>query len=309
MDLLKRYYEEMWNQWRFELVDELLTDDFVFRGSLGKEIHGREAFKDYMRLVQSAFPDFHNHVEQSLSSTPFFIARLTYSGTHAGVLLEISPTQKRISYPGIAIFRAAGGQFKEGYVVGDRLTLLEQIVGQTFWAQERSTTKRSEIPVGGRIRPAGPADVRWCAELMAASEPWITLRRDLAAAQAQLGDWRKELYVAERDRHRLGFVLIEMRGPFIGYIQSLGVLPEFRNHKIGAALLQFAEERIFEEQPNVFLCVSSFNPGAQRFYAEHGYEKIGELSDFILHGASEILLRKSIGPKITFSNAGRGQRL
>jgi len=144
---------------------------------------------------------------------------------------------------------------------------------------------------------------------MASSEPWVTLQRDLAAALAQLGDPQKELYVAERDGRRLGFVLIDMRGPFIGYIQSLGVSAEFRNHRIGAALLRFAEERIFEEQPNVFLCVSSFNPDAQRFYAKHGYERIGELSDFIIPGAAELLLRKSVGPKLTFSIATGEARL
>jgi len=133
MDLLNKYYEDIWNQWRFELADELLTDDFSFRGSLGKEIRGREAFKDYMRLAHDAFSDFHNQIERSLCSHPFVMAQLRYTGTHDGVLLEIPPTWKRISYPGVAIFRIAGERLTEGYVVGDRLTLLEQIVGAQFW--------------------------------------------------------------------------------------------------------------------------------------------------------------------------------
>lgn len=138
IDLLKRYYEEMWNRWQFALADELLTADFVFRGSLGKEIRGREAFKDYMRLVQSAFSDFHNEVEQSFSVVPFLIARLRYTGTHDGTLLDIQATQKRVTYPGIAIFRVRGERLVEGHVVGDRLTLLEQIMGPGFWVHKRN---------------------------------------------------------------------------------------------------------------------------------------------------------------------------
>ena len=82
MDLLKRYYEEMWNNWNFDLASELLTDDFRFRGSFSVDVVGREAFKDYMRLVQSAFPDFHNKIERSISTPGEVVAQLSYSGTH-----------------------------------------------------------------------------------------------------------------------------------------------------------------------------------------------------------------------------------
>ena len=73
-----------------------------------------------------------------------------------------------------------------------------------------------------------------------------------------------------------------------------------RGNGIGTQLLQFCEERIFNVSPNVFICVSSFNSGAQRLYYKLGYQKIGELKDFIVHGHSEILLRKTIGPSSGF---------
>ena len=87
-----------------------------------------------------------------------------------------------------------------------------------------------------------------------------------------------------------------MQGGFTGYIQSIGVAPEWRSRGIGRRLVAYAEERIFREAPNVFICVSSFNAGAQRFYRSLGYEAIGELKDFVVRGHSEILLRKTIAP-------------
>jgi ribosomal protein S18 acetylase RimI-like enzyme len=42
--------------------------------------------------------------------------------------------------------------------------------------------------------------------------------------------------------------------------------------------------------------VSDFNREAQAFYAKMGYQKVGELADFIIAGHAEILLRKTIGP-------------
>ena len=159
------------------------------------------------------------------------------------------------------------------------------------------------------IRRARKSDVLWCAELMTCSEPWITLRRDRESSFDQLGDLFKELYVFVDGHEHLGFVLIDMRGTFAGYIQSLCVAPPFQNRRYGATLLQFVERRIFRDYPNVFLCVSSFNREALRFYERHGYEQVGDLRDFIIAGASELLLRKSLGPKSTFKPASASSQM
>ena len=90
--------------------------------------------------------------------------------------------------------------------------------------------------------------------------------------------------------------MISMQGAFVGYIQLLGVAPNFRGRGVGKALIEYAEQRIFRETPNVFICVSDFNQEAQAFYAKMGYQKVGELADFIIAGHAEILLRKTIGP-------------
>ena len=146
----------------------------------------------------------------------------------------------------------------------------------------------------------GPEEARACAALMAASEPWITLKRDLDHALELICDRAKEAYVAHAGAAVAGLVVVNMHGPFAGYIQAIVVAPDWRSQGVGAQLVQFAEQRIFRESPNVFLCVSSFNPRAQQFYVRLGYERIGELKDYVIAGASEILLRKSIGTKVGF---------
>jgi ribosomal protein S18 acetylase RimI-like enzyme len=156
-------------------------------------------------------------------------------------------------------------------------------------------------PEAGRMQTAirplqGREEIDFCARLMAGSEPWITLQRDYDAAVHTLASPGKEVYVATDGRQLLGFIILNMQGGFIGYIQSIGVAPESRSRGIGRRLIAYAEERIFRESPNVFICVSSFNPGARRLYCRLGYEVIGELKDFIVRGHSEVLLRKTIAP-------------
>jgi ribosomal protein S18 acetylase RimI-like enzyme len=66
-------------------------------------------------------------------------------------------------------------------------------------------------------------------------------------------------------------------------------------------MVDFAERRILSEVPNVFMCVSSFNDAARRLYQRLGYQVVGELTDYIVAGYSEILLRKTTGPLTAFS--------
>jgi ribosomal protein S18 acetylase RimI-like enzyme len=147
------------------------------------------------------------------------------------------------------------------------------------------------------IRPLGVADeARACATIMATSEPWITLERDFDASLAAVSDPNRETYVAVEDSEVVGFITLNMRGAFVGYIQSVGVRPERRGSGVGHRLIAFAEERILRETPNVFICVSSFNPRARALYERLGYETVGELKDFIVRGHSEWLLRKTTGP-------------
>lgn len=136
--------------------------------------------------------------------------------------------------------------------------------------------------------------------MMAASEPWITLRYDYAASLRALASPGKEIQLAVSGGAVIGFILLNLKGALVGTLQSICVAPECRGQGIGRRLVAFAEERVFQEYPNLFICVSSFNAGAQRFYRNLGYEVVGELTNFLVDGHSEILLRKTIGSLAEF---------
>ncbi|MEM7335917.1 MAG: GNAT family N-acetyltransferase [Chloroflexota bacterium] len=140
------------------------------------------------------------------------------------------------------------------------------------------------------------AEAQICAKMMAKSEPWVTLQRDEQASSNMITDPLREVYLAKQGEEIQGFVVIVMQGAFVGYIQSICVAPDVRGQGIGKKLMTFAEERIFRDAPNVFICVSSFNPRVQSLYLKLGYQLIGEIKDYIVKGHSEMLLRKTVGP-------------
>jgi ribosomal-protein-alanine N-acetyltransferase len=146
---------------------------------------------------------------------------------------------------------------------------------------------------GIEIGPASEPEREWAAQLMASSEPWITLGRRFEACRAACRRPETLLFVARDAGTPCGFILVHPRG-LAGspYIASVAVAETRRGSGLGTRLLDFAEERFRPEARHIFLCVSSFNTSARRLYERHGYEAVGELTDYVIDGASEIVMHK-----------------
>jgi predicted ester cyclase len=122
--LVERFYSDLWNDWNIDVADEILTADFRFRGSLGKQLTGREEFRGYVEMIRSAFPDWHNRIDELIECGDTVAARLTWTGTHRGRLGDVEATRARIRYVGAAFFRFRGEKISEAWIVGDT---------QEFW--------------------------------------------------------------------------------------------------------------------------------------------------------------------------------
>jgi steroid delta-isomerase-like uncharacterized protein len=288
--IIERYYYELWNSWNFALADELLAPAIEFRGSLGVEVRGIEAFQGYMRLVQNAFPDFSNTMEDLVSQRNKIVARLTYRGTHRGELFGIPATGKRIAYSGSAFFHIARGKIMQGWVLGDTAGLIRQLDAPPGFDRAEAADSAT------RIVAATPDQREWAAALMAASEPWITLRRDLAACRRSFHRPDSLVFIALAGTEPCGFLILQRRGVADSpYIKSIGVAEAFRGQGVGTRLMRFAEDFFRPDARHMFICASSFNPRARALYERLGYSYVAELKDFVIPGASEILLHKSLG--------------
>jgi ribosomal-protein-alanine N-acetyltransferase len=164
-----------------------------------------------------------------------------------------------------------------------------RVTGQWF-----ATMNQGDVPPNVVIDLAEEADFEWCAQLMAGSEPWITLRRDLEGSQAALRRPGSELFVAREDGRPVGFLLMHPYG-FAGspYIASIAVAETARGKGIGSQLLAFAEKR-FAGRRFIFLCVSSFNRRAQELYYRLGNKRVGEIPNYVVEGHYELLLGKEL---------------
>ncbi|NUN09260.1 MAG: GNAT family N-acetyltransferase [Ignavibacteriaceae bacterium] len=150
----------------------------------------------------------------------------------------------------------------------------------------------------GIITPLNSAqDGAACAGIMIASEPWITFRTTYDEALSVINDPDNETFIFKlSDGTVAGFVTITLKGSLPGYIKRIAVSGKHRSVGMGKELMMFAEQRILPRTKNVFLCVSDFNPGAIDYYLNLGYEKIGEIKDYLVNGKREFIMRKTAGP-------------
>lgn len=157
-----------------------------------------------------------------------------------------------------------------------------------------------KLPTDLKIRPMWrPDEAETAADMIMVTEPWITLRRSRDACLKPLLDPTREVFVAETGGEVIAVLVLHLAGVLNGYLQTVAVRPDWRCSGVGSQLIRFAEERIFQQSPNVFLLVSSFNEHAQRLYLRLGYERVGEFRDFTVRGHNEVLMRKTTGPLVT----------
>ncbi len=149
------------------------------------------------------------------------------------------------------------------------------------------------------IRPIEPADVEDCARIMAENPLWRRYGISLESARQRLAGAvaaKETLFVAEVAGRAAGFVWCVERGAFArsGYIPLVGVHPHVTGQGVGGKLMDRAEAFLARSSPDVFLTVSDFNEGAQRFYRRRGYRQAGALPDYVIPGVTELIFWKRL---------------
>jgi len=94
-------------------------EDFSFRGSLGSELRGREAFKDYVRTVRKALANYRCDILECVTEGRQAFAKMLFSGTHVAAFRGYPPTGMQVHWQGAALFRFEGAAIAELWVLGD----------------------------------------------------------------------------------------------------------------------------------------------------------------------------------------------
>lgn len=124
----RRAIEEVWNRGNYDVVDELVADDFVGHSATpDQEIHGPEGVKQFYMALRMAFPDIHFTIEDQIAEGDKVVTRWRAQATHLGEFQGIPPTGNQGMITGITIDRIAGDKLVECWTEIDELGLLRHL--------------------------------------------------------------------------------------------------------------------------------------------------------------------------------------
>lgn len=129
VELVHRWFAEVWTKGRESAIEEMLAGDAVVHGlgEPGKDVRGPAAFKPFFAMFQGAFTEIEITVEQTIAEGDWVASRWTARMTHRGDQLGVPATGRRVEVTGMSMGRYRGGKMVEGWNNWDQKALLEQI--------------------------------------------------------------------------------------------------------------------------------------------------------------------------------------
>lgn len=130
-DIIRAFYEQIWNQHDKTKIPMILQDQFTFRGSLGQERRGHAGFADYVDFIHAALGNYRCDIQEIISEGNKSFARMIFSGVHKGEFFGFRPTSNRVSWAGAAVFTFHEDKISDLWVLGDVHGLLKQLENNT----------------------------------------------------------------------------------------------------------------------------------------------------------------------------------
>jgi len=123
----RRFYEEVINQQKLVVVDEVAATNYVNHGFQVGQPTGRDGLKRFVGAFHTAFADGHLTIDQMIAEGDTVATRLTFHGTHTGEFQGIAPTGKKVTMPALDMARYEGGKMVEQWGGPDQMSLLQQL--------------------------------------------------------------------------------------------------------------------------------------------------------------------------------------
>ena len=132
-EVVRRYYEEAFNEGRTDLLEELIADDVVNHDPVSDEsltpaeARGFDGFVRHVEIAREAFPDATVTIKDMIAEGDRVCVRFVFEGTHEGRFAGFEPTGNRVRGTNMVLMRLVEGKIVERWEESDSMELLSQI--------------------------------------------------------------------------------------------------------------------------------------------------------------------------------------
>ena len=124
--VVRRFYEEVFNHGREDVIEEIISPDYI---DYGHQPPGRgpQGALDDFKGVQAMASGARYDIEDMVAAGDTVAVRWTGHLKHTGPIAGVEATGKRLTLPGMSFYKLANGQIVETRNLADMLGLLGQL--------------------------------------------------------------------------------------------------------------------------------------------------------------------------------------
>ena len=129
-ELIRRWFEEVWNKGRAEAIPEMFAEDGIAHGLSDDPVSplkGPGGFLPFHGQFRGAFPNIEVVVEDQIAEGDLVATRCSVRGKHAGDHLGFAATNSPVAFSGMTITRIKKGKIVEAWNNFDFMTMYRQL--------------------------------------------------------------------------------------------------------------------------------------------------------------------------------------
>ena len=131
IELARRFIDELWNQRKYEVADEIFAKDFVTNSISNEptawEGKGPESMKNHIKHWLVAVPDMQFTAHQVIADEEHFVIHWSAVGTNLSPFMGIPATGKPVNLLGMTISQIKDGKITLNQTIVDSLGFLQQL--------------------------------------------------------------------------------------------------------------------------------------------------------------------------------------
>jgi len=127
--LVHRFHLEMLQEGRFDLIDKLISPDFVAHvpGLPAEFSKGPEGVKKWFTALRAGLSNLYVKHYDTIAEGDMVLIRWEGGGAHKGNLFGVPASDKQITITGFDLFRIAEGKIAEMWQEADYLGMMQQM--------------------------------------------------------------------------------------------------------------------------------------------------------------------------------------
>lgn len=125
--LIRRYYNEVFNERRPELIEQLAVEDYIEHDPFPGQGNGRGDLTARVQLLLDALNPIRFTVEDVVVGGDRVVVRWTQTSTQSAPFLGLPATGRTATFAGIDIHGIRDGRMAEHWHVVDMFSMLQQL--------------------------------------------------------------------------------------------------------------------------------------------------------------------------------------